>query len=66
METSEIYEWYMTFEELKKYLIPDIQISEECSGFSSILVAGSGNSSICEDLYKAGLSPLELKLSPRI
>jgi SAM-dependent methyltransferase len=57
----EIYEWYLDFEELTPLLLPDITHARQqttpgpAEVRGEVLVAGCGNSSMCEDLYHAGI-----------
>ena len=58
-QTTDIYEWYLDFEELQTLLLPDITRARKLSAGqdeAEVLVAGCGNSSMCEDLYHAGIS----------
>ena len=54
---SEIYEWYLNFDEIKSLLVPDIVNArkEVANATGDVLVAGCGNSSMCEDLFNAGV-----------
>jgi SAM-dependent methyltransferase len=64
---TDLYEWYLDFTELSPLLIPDIekarrQIELHVSTHAvvkvaagEVLVAGCGNSSMCEDLHLAGV-----------
>jgi SAM-dependent methyltransferase len=58
---NDIYEWYMSFNELKDKLYKDIFISgllpsnkNNIEFKNKILVTGCGNSTICEDLVNVG------------
>lgn len=62
--TTEIYEWYLDFSEIVTMLKPDIEDARETiaatGGLNTVtvgevLVAGCGNSSMCEDLHMAGV-----------
>lgn len=54
-----LYEWYINFDEFQELFVPDLA-THSLPAKSSIMVAGNGNSSFCEDLYKNGntISPL--------
>lgn len=47
-----IYEWYLPFESLKDHIFPDLNACSNLRG--EILVAGCGNSTLCEDLWHSG------------
>eukprot|EP00602_Paraphysomonas_sp_CaronLab_P007951 CAMPEP_0185035482 /NCGR_PEP_ID=MMETSP1103-20130426/26931_1 /TAXON_ID=36769 /ORGANISM="Paraphysomonas bandaiensis, Strain Caron Lab Isolate" /LENGTH=1068 /DNA_ID=CAMNT_0027572581 /DNA_START=27 /DNA_END=3233 /DNA_ORIENTATION=+ len=59
---EKIYEWYLNFEDIQEILVYDLQECMERLGnnlpsnemIGEILVSGCGNSSLCEDLWKAG------------
>lgn len=56
VEAPQIYEWYLNFEELKPLLLSDItQAQQQIPLVGEVLVAGCGNSSMCEDLFHAGV-----------
>ena len=51
---ARLYEWYLSYDRLRPLLLPSLE-SLECHGGSDrILVAGCGNSSLCEDLAADG------------
>jgi hypothetical protein len=69
------YEWYLSYESLKPELVPQL---EACADLhSEIVVAGCGNSTLCEDLWTNGsllpsylppsdLSRVPIDLRPRL
>jgi len=50
---SDLYEWYLDYADFKDLLARDI-MSLDTLKSSVILVAGCGNSELCEDLYRDG------------
>ena len=48
-----LYEWYLSFDEWKPHLLSHIAYDERSE---AVLVAGCGNSGLCEDLSQAGLT----------
>ena len=50
-----LYEWYIDYPEFYKLLVDDLsRLDKGDQKSSSIVHAGCGNSSLCEDLYKDG------------
>jgi hypothetical protein len=45
------YEWYLSFADLKEFLIPEIH---RYGSSARVLVSGCGNSSLCENLAQCG------------
>ena len=57
---SSLYEWYLGYEEIREILLNEIKGSpkDELNDVDrniSMLVAGCGNSSLCEDLSRDGI-----------
>jgi hypothetical protein len=54
-----LYEWYVSYEEIREILFAEIKGSPEAEFHVdrniSMLVAGCGNSSLCEDLSRDGI-----------
>jgi hypothetical protein len=48
-----VYEWYLPYDSLKTSLFPELEACT-CSLSQEILVAGCGNSTLCEDLWTSG------------
>ena len=60
---SSLYEWYVGYEDIKEILQTEIKGPTKhnlVDGNVSILVAGCGNSSLCEDLSRDGIDFLFL------
>ena len=63
---SSLYEWYVGYEEIREILFAEIKGSPEAEfrvdRNISMLVAGCGNSSLCEDLSRDGMNSLYVQL----
>ena len=55
--TTLIYEWYLSFEEFSNLLLPELSSrnSTQSTDIWRTLVTGCGNSTLCEDLHRAGV-----------
>jgi hypothetical protein len=49
-----VYEWYLPYDSLKTILLPELEASCSSPVSQEILVAGCGNSTLCEDLWTSG------------
>ncbi len=58
-ESERTYEWYLSFDTVYKYIAEDLN-SAKLKRESRFLVAGCGNSTLCEDLYNQGGDQLQL------
>jgi len=54
--TQGTYEWYVSYERLRPPLLADLlqQQTTRSGGGCRVLVAGCGNSTLCEDLHAEG------------
>ena len=63
---SSLYEWYVGYEEIREILLTEIKGSPEAELHVdrniSMLIAGCGNSSLCEDLSRDGIFSLFVQL----
>lgn len=52
-ETNRLYEWYLSYDEFKDILLPELARIGDFDS-NKILVSGCGNSTLCEDIYNSG------------